>query len=349
MKKTKIHNYFTLSAEQKDFVIERTVRKLKTSLAVIEKDLWVCILLKYLFNDFKYKDYLVFKGGTSLSKVYNLIERFSEDIDLALNWEVLGYPQKEPYEARSYTKQEKYLDKLNENTSEFLKNEVIPAIESDLNSLLKNTNLKFYIDAKNPQSILFDYPKEYDLDPSILSVIKLEIGAVAEPIPFEEKEISTYISQANPQSFLEKISVRVVDPIRTFYEKIAILHKEANRTNGNYPNRYSRHYYDVYKMLQSNLKERSFQNLEILESVIEFLKKFYRANFAKYDDIYQAKLKLIPSAEAIEFFKNDYNQTKSMIFGEQVSFDEILKTLQAYESELNLIIKSFDKWSNKTI
>lgn len=74
-----------ISNEELELVIDSTSDKLNLSKAIVEKDLWVCMILNYLFREFKYKDAIVFKGGTSLSKVYKLIERFSEDIDLALD------------------------------------------------------------------------------------------------------------------------------------------------------------------------------------------------------------------------------------------------------------------------
>ena len=80
-----------INEKELNLIIRNTAEKLNISSAIVEKELWVCIILKYLFSDFEYKDDIVFKGGTSLSKVYKLIERFSEDIDLTLDWQVLGY------------------------------------------------------------------------------------------------------------------------------------------------------------------------------------------------------------------------------------------------------------------
>ena len=92
-----------LSNDQLDLVIQNTADKLEISRTIVEKDFWVCIILNYLFKEFKYKDSIIFKGGTSLSKVFNLIQRFSEDVDIALDWRVLGYKALEPYKERSIT------------------------------------------------------------------------------------------------------------------------------------------------------------------------------------------------------------------------------------------------------
>ena len=328
-----------ISSEELELVIQNTSDKLSMSKAIVEKDLWVCMILKYLFKDFKYKDAIVFKGGTSLSKVYKLIERFSEDIDLALDWKLLGYKSKEPYEDRSNRKQLEFNDKLNEDTKVFLRDEFLPVLENDFKDALKGKDYKFYIDEFDGQTICFDYPKNHK-DSSILQVIRLEIGSLAEPIPASRRKIKTYIEEVYPEVFDENIQVVAVDSLRTFYEKITILHREANRVNGNYPTRYSRHFYDVYKMLLTDIKEKSFDNLDLLKAVIEFKKKFYACNWAKYDDIMEGNIKLIPSDKALEIFSKDYDSMKNMLFGEKISFDIIISSVKEYEIELNEVLKN---------
>lgn len=335
-------NFIDLPNEELQLVINNTADKLNMSKAIVEKDLWVCIILKYLFTDFKYKNQIVFKGGTSLSKVYRLIERFSEDIDLALDWKVMGYGEKEPYEDRSNSGQIKFNNKLNEDTKIFLKEKFLPILKNDFEKLLNKKNFKFYIDTFDEQTICFDYPKFHN-DDSIIQVIRLEVGSLAEPIPSIKKNIKTYIQEAYPKVFNENISVVAVDSLRTFYEKITILHREANRTNGNYPPRYSRHFYDVYKMIITDIRQESLENLNLLFSVIDFKKKFYSSNFAKYDEIKQGYLKLIPSDLGLKIFSKDYDSMKNMLFGEKIQFENIIKELKEYEKELNNVIKSIKK------
>lgn len=328
-----------LTEEELELVINNTADKLKLSKGIVEKDFWVCVILKYLFSSFKYKDSIVFKGGTSLSKVYKLIERFSEDIDLALDWTLLGYDKTEPYEDRSNTNQLKFNQKLNSETEIFLQEQWLPILRNDFNILLKNRKFNFYIDEFDKQTICFDYPKMHK-DPSILQVIRLEIGCLAEPIPASNQIIKSYIEEVYSDIFNENINVVAVNSLRTFYEKLTILHREANRMNGNFPIRYSRHYYDIYKMLLTSVKHESFDRLELLKEVTEFKKKFYACNWAKYDEIWDGNLKLIPSEEALLIFSKDYDSMKNMLFGEKVEFDRIIEFLKAYEMELNNVIKN---------
>ena len=156
-----------ISEKELNLIIRNTAEKLNISSAIVEKDLWVCIILKYLFSDFEYKDDIVFKGGTSLSKVYKLIERFSEDIDLALDWQVLGYSLDEVYNQRSNRKQEMFNDEVNDKTVEFLKDKMLNNLNDHFTKVLENRTFKFYIDEIDKQTICFDYPKMYS-DSSIL-------------------------------------------------------------------------------------------------------------------------------------------------------------------------------------
>lgn len=323
-----------ISNNELETIITNTAEQLKMSNAIVEKDLWVCMILKYLFSKFKLRDAIVFKGGTSLSKVYKVIERFSEDIDLALDWRILGYGGTELYEERSNTKQQQFNNQINKDTKVFLCDEFLPTIQNDFKTIIKNKTYSFYIDEVDGQTICFDYPKSYN-DTSILQVIRLEIGHLAESIPTSNKKIKTYIEEVYPELFHEDISVVVVDCLRTFYEKITIIHREANRVNGNYPARYSRHFYDVYKMIHTDIREKSLRNTALLKRVISFKKKFYTCNWAHYDDILKGNLKLIPSKEGLEKFSKDYEKMKSMIFGEKPSFGQIVDALREYEKEFN--------------
>ena len=103
-----------IDAKEREALFRNTAYKMGISEAVIEKDFWVCYMLDYLFHRCAWKDNLAFKGGTSLSKAYNLIKRFSEDIDLILDWRVLGYSADEPWEQRSNTKQDAFNKEANE-------------------------------------------------------------------------------------------------------------------------------------------------------------------------------------------------------------------------------------------
>lgn len=89
------------SAGERRLVFEAAAQRMALAPAVVEKDFWVCYTLDHLFHRSGFAESMVLKGGTSLSKAFGLIERFSEDIDLILDWRLLGYGEDEPWEPRS--------------------------------------------------------------------------------------------------------------------------------------------------------------------------------------------------------------------------------------------------------
>ena len=127
-----MYDLVNLPKNELAIIIGKTSEAKNLSPAIIEKDLLVCIILDYLFTKSPWKDNLAFKGGTSLSKAFNLTERFSEDIDLILDWRVIGYETKEPLAERSNTKQDKINKEFDVKTEEFLKSTFMPKLREDL-------------------------------------------------------------------------------------------------------------------------------------------------------------------------------------------------------------------------
>lgn len=327
-----------LSREERNRLIINTSMKMNMAQAIIEKDFWVCFILNYLFTSFKYKDFICFKGGTSLSKVYHCINRFSEDIDLALDWAVLGLTKDEVYSPRSNRQQDIFNKAANEKTGQYLKNVWLPLMKTDIAKLL-NEEFRLFVDDNDPQTLCFQYPRSYEAS-SILQVVRLEIGALAEPVPIQRKSIQTYIAQCYPAVFKEaQIFVNAVDILRTFFEKVTILHREANRMNGHYPSRYSRHYYDLYQMIKQGYDKQAIGNIQILKSVVNFKNKFYTCNWAHYDDVLQGKCKLVPDDISQEVFSKDYDMMKNMFFLDYPTFEEIINVLNDFENILNIAIK----------
>lgn len=329
-----MNEFLSLSQHDKSAIIYNTANKYHMPEAIIEKDFWVCWLLDYLFNDFQYRDFICFKGGTSLSKVYHCIDRFSEDIDLALDWSIIGVLKDDAYDLRSNRQQDLFNKDVIKKTEDYMLNIWLPLIKEDL-KLRLNDQFELYIDESNLHTICFQYPRMYE-DSSILQVIRLEVGVLAEPVPSSWKCINTYIADIYSELFETMYTkVRVVDIVRTFFEKITILHREAKRINGNYPARYSRHYYDVYQMIEKGIAKEAMQHLEIMERVVQFKKRFYPCKWAEYDEVLKGECQLIPGEDALKAFSRDYDFMKKMFYREYPSFTEIIETLSEYEIVLN--------------
>ncbi len=288
-----------------------------------------------MFNKSKYKKAFVFKGGTSLSKGFNVINRFSEDIDLILDWRILGVGKDEPLMERSNTKQDEYNKYLEGLAERFIKERILTDLQENL-SVLLGSKCEFEIDVNNKQMINFFYPKLYDIK-YIKPQISLEIGPLAAWAPSEKISISPYIADIIPTALRQKATnVLTVMPQRTFWEKATILHSEAHRDLAKaMPTRYSRHYYDLYRLSKTQYRESSLEDRDLLEKIVLFKSKFYRSNWSCYNDCLIGKFKLVPEDNRFEELKKDYIQMREMIYGEIPSFDEIIEALKDLKREIN--------------
>ncbi len=310
-------------------LFSETASKIHTKNAIVEKDFWVVWVLGKLFSHEKLSKILMFKGGTSLSKVYGLIERFSEDIDLILNWKLLT--DEDPCAKRSKTQQNIFNVSINEEAKIYIKDVLLPVISEVL-----KPQCGCKIKEEDGFSIEIQYPALFS-DSSILPHILLEIGPLALWLPSGDFEITPFAAKEFPHLFGTPFCpVKAVFAERTFWEKVTILHQQANRSeNKLIPLRYSRHYYDLAMMAKADVKTKALADMELLKSVIEFKQKFYTCNWAKYEEAVPGTLRLIPPEYRYKELKEDYKAMQSMIFGTIASFDEILVILKNLETEIN--------------
>ncbi len=330
-----MYSILKLPAEEKRTLFRNTAQKMGVHEAIIEKDFWVCLVLDYLFHKSKFAKHLTFKGGTSLSKCFGLIKRFSEDIDLILDWRLLGYEKDEPWAERSKTKQDAFNKEANAKAELFLVNEFLPLFSADLSDILGET-AQVEIEKDDPQTVSFRYPQLFSTE-SILQSIRLEIGALAAWTPAVEKNITPYIFEYYPKlAQQQSTSVLTSSAERTFWEKVTILHHEANRPEHlDMPSRYSRHYYDLYCISQTEYKANALKRLALLQKVVLFKMKFYPRAWAKYEEAVPGFIRLIPPAFRLSALRNDYDSMAEMLFSEYPTFDELLSTIRNLEKEIN--------------
>ena len=318
-------------------LFRNTADKMGLNDAIVEKDFWVCYTLDYLFHSSPWKDAITFKGGTSLSKGFNLISRFSEDIDLILDWRVLGYSAVEPWEERSNTKQDAFNKEANRRAEVFLSETFCPAIRADL-SMELDLEINIYIEEKNKQTVAFAYPNLVT-NSTTLQVIRLEIGALAAWTPAKVAEITPYAAEQYPSIFEQKsTAILIVAPERTFWEKATILHHEANRPEYlDMPQRYSRHYYDLYCMAMNPVKNKAFVRLDLLKKVVDFKMKFYPRSWAKYPEAIPGTLKLMPPNHRFAALASDYESMKDMLYGVIPDFETVMESISELEKEIHAL------------
>lgn len=322
-----------LDPREREILFRNTSAQMGLPESIIEKDFWVCFILDYLFHKSQWQNNLAFKGGTSLSKAYDLIQRFSEDIDLILDWRVLGYETDEPWINRSKTKQLEFNKSSIDRLLVFLRETFLPVVKADLKQLLGFDPKMIVAD---DGTVNFVYPSTFN-DDYIIKMIRLEIGALAAWTPTQPRCIKPYAADYYPQVFSHPDTVILTTTAaRSFWEKATILHQEAFRPEGSLiPDRYSRHYYDLYQMSNSWVKREALEQPDLLVKVAEFKNKFYPRGWARYDDARIGSLRLVPAEHSLKRIASDYTKMQSMIYGTRPSFDDLLNVIEELEKEIN--------------
>lgn len=304
--------------------------------AIMEKDFWVCWVLKQLFLSSQLKDHLVFKGGTALSKVEGMIERFSEDIDLVLNWELLGYGKGGEdvwQEHESGRKQDRFNQELNTRAASYLSNSLLPHLRDILSSA---SGVRATVSKRDALTINIHYPSSQSLA-ALRPEVKLEIGPLAASVPSHTATIRPYAAEVLPRFFQNpECEVIAIRGERTFWEKATILHQQAHRQTA-MPKGYSRHYYDVSRMAQFPVKDLALADLSLLADVVRFKEQFYRSSWARYELATPGSFRLMPTTQGRKELEADYRRMRPMFFTEPPSWANILNQIQALENEINLL------------
>jgi hypothetical protein len=321
-----------LSRDERSEIIQETARRIDLTPSAVEKDFWVVWTLDKLFRSPLLADKIIFKGGTSLSKVFGLIRRFSEDIDLILDWnEVVA---EDPNLERSKNKQAQFNKSVSGLSRKYIADVFLPEVVTVLDGVCFAE-----IEEGAPDVINIRYPSGFESD-YLRPEIRLEIGPLAMWVPNAEYEIKPYMAEAFPDVFeVPSCKVKAIKAERTFWEKATILHAEAFRPESKQLSlRYSRHYYDLAMMAADpSVKVEALINLDLLHTVAEFKAKFYPASWANYDLARPGTFRLMPTEKNIGMLAHDYEQMKVMLFGEVPPFNELLESLQALEAEINAL------------
>jgi len=321
--------------DRRDIFVEAAAR-LGFRPTIIEKDFWVCLVLKLLFQKSRFGNSLVFKGGTSLSKAHRLIERFSEDIDLVLDWKVIGFGVglKDPMQDfDSKSKQDRFNKELNLLAADFIQKTLCPELDALLQG--EGIGLSATVDPEDRHVINIKYPAAF-AEAYIRPEVRLEIGPLASWVPSAICSIHPYAYDAVPQVFENPAcDVLAISAERTFWEKATILHQEAHRP-AQIPQRYSRHYYDLYKLAISPIRASALSQISLLPDVVTFKQRFYPSAWARYDLAVPGTFRLLPHAETqLADLERDYREMQVMLFGEVPDFGSLLEELSKLETEIN--------------
>ena len=308
--------------------------------AVVEKDFWVCWTLKQLFAIEALRDRLLFKGGTSLSKIYHAINRFSEDIDLAVDYVALGFTgQRDPrQEGLSKTRRAAILAEMMVVCQQYIGNEFISVLRGRCEEILGNEeDWTLAVSEQDANVVRFQYPSAASTLDYIKPQVILELGTHAEFVPRDRFTVRAFAAEEFPAVFTEpEVAVTSLLAKRTFWEKATILHAEFYRPPEKaLPDRYSRHYYDLAMLAQSPVRGEALADLALLDQVVNHKQTFYPSGWAKYDLARVGSLRLVPTEERRAALERDYRSMSVMIFGQPPPFGEIMEVLTSLEQEIN--------------
>jgi len=308
----------------------------------LEKAFWVCWTLRELFRLPEWGSHLTFKGGTSLSKAWKLIERFSEDIDIVIDRDFLGFGgDSGPEHASSKKKQRQRLDALKAECQHRIRDSLQPALIERFTTLLPGDAVwKLEEDAADPdgQSLMFHYPSVVETAAYVQPAVKIELGARSDTEPSERPEIQPYLADAFPQILgPSNFTIRAVAPRRTFWEKAMLLHEETFRP-GDRPRkaRLSRHYYDLWCLITKGVAAQAVAESGLFDRIAAHREIFFRWSWVDYATLRPGSLRLTPPADQMASWRLDYQSMRGeMFFGEVPTFDEILRVVGQFEQQFN--------------
>ena len=309
----------------------------------LEKDFWVCWTLRELFRLPGVGEHLTFKGGTSLSKAWKLIQRFSEDIDIIVDKEVLGFGGDDaPDKAPSNKQRKARLSRLMEVCKTWVQNTLQPGLSARLHAALGDTGWLLEVDPDMPdgQCLLFHYPSVFPLGAAgyVRPVVKIELGARSDDWPHEEKIIEPYVTEHFPALDPDAaFPVRVLAAERTFWEKACLLHEETFRP-ADKPRklRMARHYYDLWCLLRAGVGDRALAQTALFQRVAEHRELFFNFSWVDYSTHKPGTFRLAPPANHLAYWKADYEAMLGpMFFGDTPTFDEMMTVVAEFEKTFN--------------
>jgi hypothetical protein len=325
-----------------------TAQRLGTTLQNVEKDFWVCWTLDALFNELTDGPRLLFKGGTSLSKGFGLIRRFSEDIDVTVFRDDLGVSASvEELEALSRKKREAGLDAIRTACENYINGALLKdlgaiAAEACARNGFHAGAIRVEPDAVDRQTLLLIYPSITPADAYITKSVKIESGAKSALDPNSQRTIAPYVDGDLPTIDLTVSNVTIVAAERTFWDKVVILHglrrwydiRGQLRGNGQ---RVSRHYYDLYLLLQSEIGRTAKPNLALGLDCVAHARIFFNRTDFDLGSAHSPTFALRPDGGMIDDLRQDYRAMSTMIFGEPPHFDAIVEAIAALEQTLNSV------------
>jgi hypothetical protein len=329
-------DFYKLTSKEKLEIFQQIANEKGIPATAVEKDWWVVQALALIMQTNVSKQ-LVFKGGTSLSKGWNLIERFSEDIDIALDRNFLGF---------SGYIGSKRIRKLRKASREYVEKNFFPVLQKKFTDAgYTDVELKVNIptDDPNPEPILIEvyYPRVTESSSYTKPGVVIEIGSRSLREPYTIRNIKSLVAEIyTGKPFADDpIEVPTVNPERTFLEKVFLLHEEFQKSKDKMRiDRLSRHLYDVEKLMDTEYLDKALIDGKLYNDIINHRKLFTKIGGVDYN-LHQPKtINPVPPSEVMEAWKKDYQtMSEEMIYGDFLSFEKLIERITQLKDRINEI------------
>ena len=334
----------TLSAAERQIIFTEAAERLQIQPVIVEKDFWVCWMLGFLFGRTDWSDALVFKGGTALSKVFGIIRRFSEDIDLSVSPAALGISEAGASAVGSRRKRDQWMAALEAACGRWVAEELQPELERIVSAVIGpgpsgQSWLEIETDAATQSPVLyFRYPTTVEAGASyIRRRVKLEFGSLTDQRPVGRHRVRPWAADILPSPLSEMgCNVVTLEAERAFWEKATILHAEYYRDPSTpMPGHYSRHYADTAAMASRQEVDQALADDALRERVVVWKSRFFARSWARYDLAVRGTFRLVPPTMRLAELERDYLEMRDMFLDEPAPFDAILETLRELEKRIN--------------
>lgn len=314
------------------------------SVVLMEKDFWVCWLLGVLFSDSDVAPHLVFKGGTSLSKVFRVIDRFSEDVDVSVSPAFVGADTAGFEALTSRTRRDAAVAEMQRLCSARAEQVIAPRLGAALHSALGSPPsggswVTFEVDpqAQSP-NLYFGYPAAETAGLNyIRRSVKLELGSLTDQQPVDRHAVRPWLADVFPSLFADWwCEVVALDLGRSFWEKATLLHAEYHRpVDQPTPDHYSRHYSDVARLLDHQTAATFLADKPLCSRVADWKSRVFARAWARYDLARHGSFRLAPPAHRVEALTPDYAVMRPMFLNEPPPFEQVLDRLARAEQSIN--------------
>lgn len=334
-----MENWIELSEERRKEIFTQTAAILNLTTESVEKDFWVVVVLRAIFS-LEISDHLVFKGGTSLSKCWEYLQRFSEDIDIAMNRELIGFG-----------------GELSNNQAKKMRKVACQYVSNEFKEMLQQRLIEMGFSAeelsvvaeetepgttdRDPQKLFVNYNSIVSRGGYLKDKVIIEVGSRSQLEPAESKELNSLVSKAFPDGPFNQdpLPVIAISPKRTFMEKLILLHEEFQKPPEQIRNeRMSRHLYDLERLMDTEYGIEALKDQELFKTIVAHRSKFTSIKGVDYETLEMGSLSFIPPDNLLSAWEKDYNKMREeMFYGASLEFAELIKRLNELSARLKSV------------